>query len=180
MANGEWYYARGNQQQGPVALQVIQEMLRTGQIQPNDLVWKQGLPNWLAASQVPELYAGQPGAAAQQPAPPYAPAPQQYPQPGGYAQPGYFPAQQPYQGEPVPNYLVQAILVTLFCCLPFGIVSIVYAAQVNTKLAAGDYAGALDSSQKAKTWSLWSFGIGLVGGLAYMGLVILGAAMESR
>ena len=28
----------------------------------------------------------------------------------------------------VPNYLVQAILVTIFCCLPFGIASIVYAA----------------------------------------------------
>ena len=36
--------------------------------------------------------------------------------------------------EQIPNYLVQAILVTIFCCLPFGIVSIVYAAQVNGKL----------------------------------------------
>ena len=43
---------------------------------------------------------------------------------------------------------------------------------------AGDYAGALDASQKAKTWSLWSFGIGLVFGLAYFGLIILGAAMD--
>ena len=39
----------------------------------------------------------------------------------------------------IPNYLVQAILTTLFCCLPFGIVAIVYAAQVNTKIEAGDY-----------------------------------------
>ena len=78
----------------------------------------------------------------------------------------------------MPNYLVQAILVTLFCCLPFGIVSIVYAAQVNTKLGAGDYAGALDASQKAKTWSLWSFGIGLVFGLAYFGMIILGVVVD--
>ena len=35
----------------------------------------------------------------------------------------------------VPNYLVQAILTTIFCCLPFGIVAIVFAAQVNGKLA---------------------------------------------
>ena len=28
----------------------------------------------------------------------------------------------------MPTYLAQAILVTIFCCLPFGIVSIVYAA----------------------------------------------------
>jgi len=37
----------------------------------------------------------------------------------------------------VPNYLVQAILCTICCCLPFGIVAIVYAAQVNGKVAGG-------------------------------------------
>ena len=61
----------------------------------------------------------------------------------------------------VPNYLVQAILVTIFCCLPFGIVSIVFAAQVNKKLAAGDFAGAIATSNKAKTWAWVSFGVGL-------------------
>ncbi len=58
----------------------------------------------------------------------------------------------------VPNYLVQAILVTVFgaLCSCFGlipgIVAIVFAAQVNSKLAAGDYDGALRSSSNAKTW----------------------------
>ena len=52
----------------------------------------------------------------------------------------------------VSNYLVQAILVTIFCCLPFGIVAIVFAAQVNGKLAAGDYAGAVQTSNQAKMW----------------------------
>ncbi len=61
----------------------------------------------------------------------------------------------------VPNYLVQSILVTLFCCVPFGIVSIVFAAQVNGKLAAGDYAGAVETSKKARMWCWISFGIGL-------------------
>lgn len=56
----------------------------------------------------------------------------------------------------VPNNLVWAILTTLFCCLPAGIVSIVYAAQVNGKLAAGDIAGAQDSAAKAKKWAIWS------------------------
>ncbi|WP_334180568.1 CD225/dispanin family protein [Pseudoxanthomonas sp.] len=56
----------------------------------------------------------------------------------------------------VPNHLVWAILSTLFCCLPLGIVSIVFAAQVNGKLAAGDVAGAQDSSEKAKKWAMWS------------------------
>ena len=56
----------------------------------------------------------------------------------------------------VPNNLVWAILTTLFCCLPAGIVSIVYAAQVNGKLAAGDVAGAQEASDKAKKWAMWS------------------------
>ncbi len=92
--------------------------------------------------------------------------------PGGPLQPAPRPVEPPPQqatrpsapftpGTHVPNYLVQAILVTIFCCLPFGIVSIVFAAQVNGKLGGGDYAGALESSNKAKTWAWVSFWVGL-------------------
>lgn len=62
----------------------------------------------------------------------------------------------------IPNYLVQSVLVTFCCCLPFGIVAIVYAAQVNAKLASSDIAGAREASQKAKIWSWVAFGSGLV------------------
>jgi hypothetical protein len=41
----------------------------------------------------------------------------------------------------IPNHLVWAILTTIFCCLPFGIVAIVYAAQVNTKVVEGEGVG---------------------------------------
>lgn len=67
----------------------------------------------------------------------------------------------PAQISRVPNYLVQAILVTIFCCLPFGIVAIVFAAQVNGKLQVGDINGAMESSRKAKLWSWIGFGSGL-------------------
>jgi len=49
----------------------------------------------------------------------------------------------------IPNHLVGAILVTIFCCQIFGIISIVYAAQVNGKLASGDVPGAVACSNKA-------------------------------
>ncbi len=68
----------------------------------------------------------------------------------------------------VPNYLVQAILVTIFSCIPFGIVSIVFAAQVNGEMADGDYAGAIATSNKAKTWAWVSFGVGLAGLLIWV------------
>lgn len=66
---------------------------------------------------------------------------------------------------PPDNYLVWAILSTIFCCLPFGIVSIVFASQVNTKWQMGDYEGARQSSKNAKTWALVAFGVTALSGL---------------
>lgn len=76
----------------------------------------------------------------------------------------------------VRNYLAHSILATLFCCVPFGIVSIVYAAQVNSKLAAGDYAGAVEASNKARMWCWASFGTGLAVIVFYFLIAMLGAA----
>lgn len=59
------------------------------------------------------------------------------------------------------NHLVWAILVTIFCCLPFGIVAIVYAAQVDGKWSSGDHAGAINSANQAKFWCWLGFGIGV-------------------
>lgn len=84
--------------------------------------------------------------------------------------------------EYVPNYLVWAILTTLFCCLPLGIVSIVYAAQVDGKRAAGDLPGAHKSSHNAKMWAIYSAIAGPVLIIAYIffigGLGMLGAMSD--
>ena len=77
-------------------------------------------------------------------------------------------------GATVPNYLVFAILTTVFCCLPTGIPAIVFAAQVNGKLQAGDIAGAQAASKNAKMWCWISFGLGLGVGLLYMLIIGVG------
>jgi ABC-type multidrug transport system permease subunit len=64
--------------------------------------------------------------------------------------------------KPPANYLALAIISTIFCCQVFGIISIIYAAQVNTKYLSGDYAGAESASKNAKTWGIVSIGIGVV------------------
>jgi hypothetical protein len=89
------------------------------------------------------------------------------------------PAPPPPAAPPqVPNYLVQAILVTIFCCWPFGIPAIVFAAQVNGKLGAGDVPGAMESSRKAKMWSWISFGCGLGAVALYLLFMAVAIMME--
>jgi Interferon-induced transmembrane protein/zinc-ribbon domain len=77
-------------------------------------------------------------------------------------------------GTTVQNYLVFAILTTIFCCPPAGIPAIVYAAQVNGKLQMGDLAGAQQASKNAKMWCLISLGVALGGFLLYLVLIMAG------
>jgi hypothetical protein len=90
-------------------------------------------------------------------------------QPGG--QPNY-PGGQPggYQpGPPPSNNLVWAILTTLFCCLPFGVVSIVQAAKVNGLWAQGQTAAAQGAADSAKKWAI----ISAVVGVAWIVLAVI-------
>jgi hypothetical protein len=85
----------------------------------------------------------------------------------------------PSSGAPasVPNYLIPAII-SLFCCLPLGVAGVVFAAQVNGKVAAGDTAGALDASKKAKLFSFIAIGLGLAAIACYILIwVIMGIGM---
>ena len=84
--------------------------------------------------------------------------------------PPYAPTRMRAVGPP--NHLGWAILVTLFCCLPGGIVAIVYAAQVDSKFMAGDVAGAQYASDQAKLWSWISAGSILVIAVGYFLLVM--------
>jgi len=103
------------------------------------------------------------------------------PPPPGYGgpPPGYggMPA-----GPPPQNYLVWAILSTIFCCLPLGIASIVFAAQVSSKWQVGDYAGAQESSRKAKQFALWGTIIGAAGAVigAILYAILIAAAVSQQ
>ena len=91
------------------------------------------------------------------------------PPPQAYAQ------QYAQQGPVVESYLVPSILVTVLCCLPFGIPAIVFASQVQEKLGRGDIAGAQQSSKNAKTWCIVAVVAPLVGGvLWFIMMLVLG------
>ncbi len=73
--------------------------------------------------------------------------------------------------HPPKNYLIESILVTIFCCLPFGIAGIVFASQVNSKFDLGDYEGALKSSKEAQKWMTWGIVSSLLIGFFYLIIV---------
>lgn len=65
----------------------------------------------------------------------------------------------------VPNHLplsiIAAVLTLCCCCIPFGIIPVIFSTQVNSKLAIGDYAGAQSASDNAKLWSWICIGVAL-------------------
>lgn len=78
---------------------------------------------------------------------------------------------------PPKNWLVESILATIFCCLPLGVVGIVFAAQVNSKFAAGDYEGAVRASQNAGKFTKISFFIGIAVGVIWLAFIFLFGGM---
>lgn len=70
--------------------------------------------------------------------------------------------------------MAESILVTIFCCLPFGIVGIINASKVSSLYAQGNYDEAQRASADAKKWTLIGLCVGFVGIIAY--LVVYGFA----
>ncbi len=135
-----YHIAKGDQKTGPFDEATIKSKLADGSVSPTDLCWTEGMANWAPVSQVFQVAPSMPTLAG-----------------------GVSPA-----GPPLPKpetYMFSAILSTLLCCLPLGIVSIVHASNVTEKYQAGDYAGAVESSKKAKFWHHMSM-------LAFLGVFL--------
>ena len=100
-----------------------------------------------------------------------------------YQQSNAYQEPRAYQTQPTgpqpKSYLVLSILATIFCCLPFGIPGIVFAAKVDNLWTSGFYQEAEEASRKAKNWTVASIITGAVVGLAYAVLVFFGAMEAS-
>ncbi len=80
------------------------------------------------------------------------------------------------------NYLVWAILSTIFCCLPTGIASIIFASKVNEAYARGEYEEAQKAAKNAKMWALIGAGISVFIWLIYIiffGFAIFASAADA-
>lgn len=170
----QWYYSKSNTQLGPVTEDELRAKLSSGEVSQADLIWKEGMADWLPASRVPEFSSRTVPPAMMSPvvsslenvsSSPYtSPVAPSYPSPA-------------MMGAAVPNYLWQSIVVTLFCCLPFGIVAIVYAAKVDSLRASGDFHGASAASASAKTWCLVSLASAAIPVVLWLIFAIFGMIM---
>lgn len=140
----KFYIAKGDQKYGPFA---INELAANG-LTRESLVWTEGYPQWKRASEVPEL------AEILQGIPPEFVNDTQ---------------RKPDELHIMPKtWLTESILVTLCCCLPFGIVGIIYASKVEGLYIAKQYEAANYQSSQAKKWVTLGFIFGLIGGIIYL------------
>jgi hypothetical protein len=79
-------------------------------------------------------------------------------------------------GRPPKSWLVESILVTLFCCLPLGIAGIINASKVESRYYGGDTVGAQRASREARRWTLIGLGLAVAGAILYVILLVLGVA----
>ncbi len=72
----EWYYTTNKQQMGPVSWDELQQLAGKGLLKPNDLVWTEGMAEWVKANRQEGLFtetevtASRGGAAAEEAPPP--------------------------------------------------------------------------------------------------------------
>lgn len=77
---------------------------------------------------------------------------------------------------PADHKLVQSILVTLCCCLPFGIAAIIFSAMAMSANNEQNYAKAHECSEKAGKFILWGFITGIVINIVVVIIQVLAAA----
>ena len=156
-----YHVARDGQEIGVFEQDVLSSKVADGTVRVTDLCWTSGMEKWVGVGQVlSSLGDATPlggGPANQNPV---------------WSSPGGGGARPPMP----PNHLVWSILVTILCCLPFGIVAIVYSSKVEPRYLAGDIVGAQQAASNAKLWCWISFGIGIAATVGFFGLGAAGSA----
>jgi len=56
MSEPQWYYSNSGRERGPVPMARLKELAAAGTVKPSDLVWREGMEDWSAASSVEGLF----------------------------------------------------------------------------------------------------------------------------
>lgn len=86
------------------------------------------------------------------------------------------PVSEPFMRTVVPpkTWLLESILVTIFCCMPAGVVGLIYAVQVRDMITLNRLELAYKYSSQARVWTIVSFSIGIVLLIVWLLLLLLG------
>ena len=142
----EWYYTtHADQQNGPVNGETLKRLASSGELRPTDLIWREGMPQWIPASRAKALF---PENAVQAPtAPPVTQAPER----PSHSPPPPLPAEAPidvggtYKHGARPSWLVPAVIGAVVLVL-LAIVAVVIV--VRAALSASGYLGPSDGDIK--------------------------------
>lgn len=74
---------------------------------------------------------------------------------------------------PPDSYLIGSIIISGFCCVPLGLYALVNSLRVENRFARGDYAGALQASDKAKKWIIISIILSILFWSLYIGFFFM-------
>ena len=165
-----YYYLNSrNEQQGPV---VLEQLLFHG-VTRDTMVWTEGMPQWQRAGEVADLLQLFAPQGSSVPPPPFMNTGEAVPPPVGNFQYRYEQEPSPRRSKP-DSYLVFSILVTVLCCVPLGIVALIYACQVDGHWSRGAYDEAESASKRAKAFCLISLGIGILSYIVSFGFALIG------
>lgn len=152
--NDYFYIDASGQQKGPIP----PSQFSMFNVSADTLVWCKGMADWQRAGAVDELkaYLGNDANGATPPPTPGAPGTAGTANGAPYDNVCHsMGSGTPNQSMPCPpSNLVWAIVSTILCCLPTGIVAIVYACKVDNLYLMGDYQGAVEASNKARNWAI--------------------------
>ncbi|MGL5683790.1 MAG: CD225/dispanin family protein [Marinifilaceae bacterium] len=146
MEGKKYFYSDGSNQFGPFTLSELKDQ----NITRKTLVWYEGMAQWQEAGCLAEL-----SSLFNMTPPPVNPSVDNNTRP-----------------TPPRTWLLESILVTLFCCLPLGVVGIIYAAKVDTAYSRGDYEMSRYYSKEAGRWVKIGFWVTLVSSILYLILAL--------
>lgn len=161
-----YYYIANGEQKGPITLE---ELLTF--VQRDTMIWHPGMSDWKPASEVEEIapHLGSSNTSCNNvPVDTYneSNTNKYITNHNGYSYNSSNDSNKPN------NYLVWSILLTLLCCMPFGVVSIIYSTKVDRCWKQGDNVGAQEASDNCKKFLIWGAIIGFIINLLYFGLNI--------
>lgn len=166
-----WFYAKNAQQLGPISEEDFSKKCASGEILATDLVWKEGMPDWLPLSQVTgQSLAQKVNTPIDLTKPPESNV-------GNVMMVQPPPVDVRFIPQRIPNYQWQSIVAlvlgciqTMTICIPLGlvfsIIAMVYSNKVEPYFMQQNYLAAQDASKNAKIFMILSFSMS--------GMIILG------